>query len=166
VGWLWYLGVLVPMIGLVQLGYQARADRYTYLPLIGIFVAAAWTLDDLVRRRPRLRPLVAAACAAALVACAGLSWRQIGFWRSSVTLFERAVAVTPPNAYAQGLLGVALGETGDHEAAATHFRAALEIWPWERNLRRHFLDNARRRGRLAEAEAELAELDARTGARP
>jgi hypothetical protein len=80
-GWLWFLGLLVPVIGLVQLGDQARADRYTYLPLIGIFIAFAWTCADVVARRPRARPLVAAACTVTLILiCASCSLTISAIW--------------------------------------------------------------------------------------
>jgi hypothetical protein len=160
-GWLWYLGILVPMIGIVKLGAHARADRYTYLPHIGLFAAAAWSLAELVARRPRWRAAVAAACAASLVACAGLSFRQIGLWRSSQPLLEHTLAVTPPNPIARALLGIVFAEGGDPEAAAVHFRAALEAAPGMPLVREHFLANARQRGRLAEAQALLADLDAK-----
>jgi hypothetical protein len=157
-GWLWYLGILVPMIGLVQIGSQARADRYTYLPLIGIFVAAAWTCAEIVERKPRARTLVAAACAAALLACCGVAWRQIDLWRGTIPLFEHTLAVTPPNPMAHMMLGTALEEAGDPEAAAPHFDAAVRITPWVPLVRKRFLDNAAKLGRLEEAQALLAEL--------
>jgi hypothetical protein len=162
-GWLWYLGLLVPMIGVVQLGDQARADRYTYLPLIGLFVAAAWACADVVERRPRARPLVAAACAAALLAYAGLAWRQIGLWRGTLPLFEHTLAVTTPNPMAHVLLGIALDEAGEPEAAAPHFEAAVRLTPWVPLVRRHFLANAAKRGRLDAAHALLGELPAAPG---
>ena len=165
-GWLWYLGVLVPMIGLVQIGDQARADRYTYLPLIGIFVAAAWTCADVVERRPRARPLVAAACAAALLAYAGLAWVQIGLWRGTLPLFEHTLAVTTPNAMAHVLLGVAFDEAGNPEAAARHFREAVRLTPWMPLVRKNFIANATKLGRLDEANELLEELDTAPGARP
>jgi hypothetical protein len=158
-GWLWFLGLLVPVIGLVQLGDQGRADRYTYLPLIGIFIAVAWTCADVVARRPRSRAFVAAACAAAVLAYAGLAWAQIGLWRGTLPLFEHTLAVTTPNPMAHVLLGTALEEGGDAQAAAPHFRAALELTPWVPLVRKRFLDNAGQLGRLDEAQALLAQLD-------
>jgi hypothetical protein len=165
-GWLWYLGVLVPMIGLVQIGDQARADRYTYLPLIGIFVAAAWSCAELVQRRPRARTLVAAACAGFLLVQVGLAWRQIGLWRGTLPLFEHTLAVTTPNPMAHVLLGIALDEAGDPEAAAPHFRAAVELTPWVPLVRKNFLSNATKLGRLDEANALLDALPATPGKPP
>jgi tetratricopeptide (TPR) repeat protein len=165
-GWLWYLGVLFPMIGIVQIGDQGRADRYTYLPLIGIFVAAAWACAEVVERRPRARPLVAAGCAAVLLAYAGLAWRQIGLWRGTIPLFEHTLVVTRANAPAHLLLGLALGEAGDPEAAAPHFEAAVRLTPWVPLVRRSFLANAARLGRLDAAQALLDELPTAPGEPP
>jgi len=165
-GWLWYLGVLVPMIGLVQIGDQGRADRYTYLPLIGLFVIAAWTCADLVERQPRARPLVAAACTAALLAYTGLAWRQIDLWRGTIPLFEHTLAVTTPNPLAHFVLGNAFEVAGDPEAAAAHFRATLRLTPSVPMVRRRFLENAEKLGRLEEANQLLEELDRTPGGPP
>ncbi|MFL5339967.1 MAG: glycosyltransferase family 39 protein [Gemmataceae bacterium] len=97
VGWFWYLGTLVPMIGLVQVGEQARADRYTYLPLIGIFIIVAFGLSDLLRSRRFPRALLFAAAIAVILACATLTWKQIGYWHDSRALWAHAVAVTADN---------------------------------------------------------------------
>lgn len=129
VGWLWYLGTLVPVIGLVQVGAQAHADRYTYLPFVGLGVALAWGVPELAARLrlPRRAPAVAAA--AALVALSLLTVRQAGFWRSSFTLFEHALAVTEGNALAQHQLATAYWEERRLEPAAEHYRAALRVQP-------------------------------------
>jgi hypothetical protein len=89
VGWLWYLVTLAPVIGLVQVGSQARADRYAYLPSVGIFLALAWGLGDLAGRRPRAQPVLAGVCAGACAACLPLTGRQIGYWQDSVTLLRQ-----------------------------------------------------------------------------
>ena len=128
-GWLWYLGMLVPVIGLVQVGEQAMADRYTYLPMIGLTIAVAWGAPDLLERwRPRPE-LVAAATGLVLVTLASLTWVQIGYWRNSVTLFEHALRVTQDNHLAHTNLGVALTERGEHERAIHHYEQALRIKP-------------------------------------
>ena len=108
VGWLWFVVSLVPVIGLVQVGVQARADRYTYIPLTGIFLVCAWSLRGLALRRPRLRLPAAAASVAVLAALAAAAWLQAGYWRSDLTLFSRAVAVRPDNWIALSSLGNAL----------------------------------------------------------
>jgi tetratricopeptide (TPR) repeat protein len=122
-GWLWYMGMLAPVIGIVQVGEQARADRYTYLPLIGVFMMAAWLPSTLPRRgRGALLP---AAAAVLVAACAAASAVQARYWHSSRTLFERAVAVTEGNWLAHNDLGVLLMKEGRTEEALGHFRQAL-----------------------------------------
>jgi len=126
VGWLWYLIALLPVIGLLQVGHQAYADRYTYLPTIGIAVAVAFALRELVTHRPELRAPVVAVTLAALAALSGLTWRQIGTWRDSHTLFEHALAVTDHNYMAHTVLGVEARRSGDLRGAQEHFEQALE----------------------------------------
>ncbi|HEY5999089.1 MAG TPA: tetratricopeptide repeat protein [bacterium] len=126
VGWLWFLGALMPMIGLVQVGSQAMADRYTYLPLIGPFLAIAWTLAWAARDRGAVVPLAAGT---ALAAFALLATRQVGFWRDDVTVFGRAAAVTRDNWLAQDSLGTAAMAAGRYAEAAERYRAALAIRP-------------------------------------
>ncbi len=142
VGWLWYLGTLVPVIGLVQVGGQAIADRYTYVPLIGVFVAVSWGAGDLLARlaRPPLaggpagvsgRWSIAAAVPASLVVVilAALANGQAHTWRDSTSLFEHAVAVTPANAVAETNLGNALFEQGRADEAIRHYQEALRVGP-------------------------------------
>ncbi|HWR98884.1 MAG TPA: tetratricopeptide repeat protein [Candidatus Methanoperedens sp.] len=132
VGWLWFLVSLVPVIGLVQVGVQARADRYTYLPLTGIFLVCAWALRELVRRWSRLRPPVAAACVAALVALAARTWIQAGYWRSDTELFGRAVAVRPDNWIAINNLGNALLRAGRMQEGQAAISRAYKLNPYLR----------------------------------
>ena len=94
-GWLWFLITLLPVLGILQVGTQARADRYLYLPLVGIFLAVAWGAADLARRRPRSRVPAALAIAAAVVLLAAAAHRQAGYWRDSRTLWEHTLAVDP-----------------------------------------------------------------------
>jgi tetratricopeptide (TPR) repeat protein len=123
-GWLWYLGTLVPVIGLVQVGAQARADRYTYLPLVGIYVAAVWSAAEAAARL-RVPPRLATGLLAAVVAALAVATRaQIAYWHDSVALFERAVAVTSPNPIAHVMLGKALASEGRFDAALAQFDAA------------------------------------------
>ena len=129
VGWFWYLGTLVPVIELVQAGTFSHADRYTYIPLVGICVMAAWTWDDLLAAHaPRRR----AAAAAALLCVAGYTAatvHQIGFWKDSKNLFGHALAVTEDNPLARNNLGAALLDEGDNAAAREQFGRALELDP-------------------------------------
>ena len=129
VGWLWYLGTLVPVIGLVQVGEQARADRYTYIPLIGISIMLAWGAAELIERHPEMRVpvrvLSTAFCAGWLV----ISWTQIQYWRNSITLFEHAIASTENNYIAHLNLGAVLAEQGHTKEALRHLYASVEEKP-------------------------------------
>ena len=130
-GWFWYLGTLVPVIGFVQVGSQAMADRYTYMPLIGVFIAIAWGLAGLAEKIPRMRlaaPCMAAASLAVLLPVARV---QTGHWNNSVVLFQHALAVTPDNYLAHDSLGLALafGKEDRIPEAIEHFRQALRIKP-------------------------------------
>lgn len=129
VGWLWYLGTLVPVIGLVQVGGQAMADRYTYVPSIGLLVMLVWGLDDLLLawRVPRFVP--AAATALALAGCAVVSWEQVGLWESDIALWDRAVAVTGPNCIARCNRGEAYFHMAMVDLARQEFEQAVAIEP-------------------------------------
>jgi tetratricopeptide (TPR) repeat protein len=128
VGWLWFLGLLVPTIGIVQVGLQSMADRYAYLPAVGIFVAVAFSLAAWGRERPRARPWLAAAACAALGLLAWQSSRQLTHWRDGVALFERAVAIAPSPA-AHYNLGEALHAEGRHREALAQFEEAIRLAP-------------------------------------
>jgi len=129
VGWLWYVGMLVPVIGIVQFGLQAEADRFTYLPQIGLAIAVAWTAADACRIWPRLRPAWAIAASCAVVILAVFAWRQTSYWRDSETLWAHALACTSRNAVAHNGLGDALSGLGRADEAERHFQEALEIDP-------------------------------------
>jgi tetratricopeptide (TPR) repeat protein len=129
VGWLWFLGTLVPVIGLVQVGDQARADRYTYLPMIGLFIAVAFGVRDLAARF-HLRPLpLGLAAGVALGGCLVATTRQLRFWKDSESLFTHAIAVTTNNAVAHINLGFAFQQQGRSDAALTAYRTAVAIAP-------------------------------------
>jgi Tfp pilus assembly protein PilF len=129
VGWLWFLGTLVPVIGLVQVGGQIMADRYFYIPSIGLFIALVFGLADIARRW-RVAPALSAGIAGAiLLVLATLTNAQIQRWRDSFTLFEHTLAVTPPNLRIEYNLGVAFGASDRYDEAAAHFAKALQIDP-------------------------------------
>ncbi len=129
VGWLWYLGTLVPVIGLVQVGHQAMADRYTYIPSIGLGLAAVWSLPE-PRALGRRGPLaLCAAAAGVLLALSVLTVRQLGFWRDDATLFGHALEVTGRNWLAEQVLGVDLERRGDLPGAIARYREALRDNP-------------------------------------
>ena len=128
-GWLWYLGTLVPVIGLVQVGEQAMADRYAYLPLIGIFVMVAWGAADLADRWQVSGPARVKAAAVVLAVFAVFTWEQVTYWRSAEDLWSHAVQVTKNNFLAEMNLGAAL-MTSDHVAEAVpHLQNATRIKP-------------------------------------
>ena len=129
VGWFWYLGMLVPVIGLVQVGTQAMADRYTYVPMVGLSIAFVWTVADLVEHRPALRMVTAAATILALVVLAVASYRQATYWKSSRTLFEHTLAVTTDNSIIQNNLGVIMAGEGNTVEAIKLYRKALATAP-------------------------------------
>jgi len=128
-GWLWYLGMLVPAVGLVQVGPQAMADRFTYLPLIGVFIGVVFGLGDLAKKL-RLEPMVMVSIAGIVLAgCLFATARQLHFWRDNETLFERTLAVTKDNPVAHYTLGNGLLQRGQVEEAMAQFQKALEIKP-------------------------------------
>jgi tetratricopeptide (TPR) repeat protein len=129
VGWLWYLGTLVPVIGLVQVGAQATADRYTYVPLIGLFIMLAWAIPASAMRVRGVKLGVAMGAAASLVALSLLTWKQAGYWKDSVRIFERALEVTQDNGVAHFNLALALGSQGRFAEALMHHEATLRVEP-------------------------------------
>jgi tetratricopeptide (TPR) repeat protein len=129
VGWLWFLGTLVPVIGLVQVGGQTMADRYFYIPSIGLFIAVVFGLADIAKARRVAPSLSAAIASAVLLVLAILTNAQIRRWRDSLTLFQHALAVTPPNLPVKYNLGLALARSGRYDEAAAHFEKALQVDP-------------------------------------
>lgn len=129
VGWFWFLGTLVPVIGFVPVGTQARADRYTYLPLIGLFLLVVWAVAEISQDWRRRRWVVGALSFAVLTGCLVMTRLQLAFWRDSETLFRRALTVTSNNAVAHLNFGFALFAKGRGEEAETHFAEALRIHP-------------------------------------
>jgi Flp pilus assembly protein TadD len=125
VGWFWYLVTLTPVIGLVQVGSQARADRYAYIPTVGLSIALAWGAAEFVRSRPRLRTTMAAAAVASCLACAALTWRQAGFWQDTISLFRHSLSVTRGNFLGYNILGVALRDRGQLDEAQVNLGRAL-----------------------------------------
>jgi tetratricopeptide (TPR) repeat protein len=128
VGWLWYLGTLVPVIGLVQVGAQSMADRYTYVPLIGVFMMVAWALAAAVTSDFQ-RKVASVVAASVLSGCIVLTAQQVRLWHDGWTLFNHALAVTSNNAVAHKGIGSLLAERGDDATALKHFDAALAINP-------------------------------------
>ena len=136
VGWLWFLGMLVPMIGLLQVGSQAHADRYTYLSQIGLYVAMTWTLAEWAGTRRGRRAILAGAGATVLATLAVCARGQVTYWRSSEALWRHTLACTTRNHLAHNLLAVALGQEGRPDEAFAEFQKSLRIYP--RDAGTHF----------------------------
>ena len=129
VGWLWYLGTLVPVIGLVQVGSQAMADRYTYVPLIGLFIMMAMGIPDLLAGWRYRRIVLGISGGLLLLIFMIVTWRQAGHWYNSITLFEHALDVTANNSIIHNSLGFVLAEKGKDEEASAHYTEALRFKP-------------------------------------
>jgi tetratricopeptide (TPR) repeat protein len=150
VGWLWYVFTLVPVIGLIQVGGQARADRYTYIPLIGVFIIAAWGIP-VVLKRWRYRGAVLQAAACILVCALAASARsQVRYWESNLALWKHTVQVTADNYFARTDLGFALIDSGDFAAGIAQYTEALRINP----------DSAETHNALGAALFKQGQLDA------
>jgi len=129
VGWFWYFISLLPVIGLIQIGSHAYADRYTYIPLVGIFIAVVWGAGAWAERAPGRRSFTAALGVALTVAFVLISVQQVQHWQDAETLFRRAVSVTEQNYLAHNNLGAALSRQGRHGEAVDQFALALKIRP-------------------------------------
>ena len=154
-GWLWFLGMLVPVIGLVQVGFQSMADRYTYLPLIGVLIGVTFGVGDWVVKRRFKAAILILVAGIVLGGCLFATARQLRFWQDSETLFAHALAVTQGNHVAHNDLGMALLQKGQVDEAIAHFQKAVEIRAdYVRAL--HNLGAAlMQRGRVDEAIAPL-----------
>ena len=166
VGWLWYVGTLVPVIGIVQVGNQAMADRFMYLPMIGVLIMLAWGTSDFVaglRHRSAAQRVTAALAVIIIVACSALTWCQLGHWRNSFTVFEHAIEVEGNSAVMHQMLGLAhwqkwqddaaresLAEQEQHfDLALAEFRAAARLAP----------DQYEHEMRLSDALLQMGALD-------
>jgi tetratricopeptide (TPR) repeat protein len=153
-GWLWFAGTLVPVIGLVQVGTQSCADRYTYFPQIGLLLAACWGIADVVGRYARVA--LAIACAAALT-LAALTWKQVQVWHDSFALWNHAIRVTGDNPETLLHFGDALAQQNNVDEAAACFRRMLEIDPDSVSARSNLGTMLFQQGNLDEAERVLTD---------
>jgi tetratricopeptide (TPR) repeat protein len=129
VGWLWYLGTLVPVIGLVQVGLQSMADRYTYIPLVGLFVVIAWGIPELAAKWRYRRTALTVSAGVLVSVLMVMTFAQVKTWENDITLFQHAAGVTEDNWWAHYNLGLALAQKGDGDAAVRHFEESLRIEP-------------------------------------
>ena len=164
-GWYWYLGTLVPVIGVIQVGRQALADRYAYIPLMGIFVVLVWLAGDLLEQRAALKAVALALSAFVLSALAAISYTQISYWQNSFTLFTHALAVTPDNPIAEDNLGTALVNMGQLESSLAHFESAVRMAPQLSSAHYNLATVLHRQQQFAQAVSEY-QLAARTAGVP
>jgi len=157
VGWLWFLGTLVPVIGLVQVGVQATADRYTYLPMVGLSLALVWGIADAVANRLALRQGAAVLAGAVLLLLAVGAHAQAAYWSDSLTLFQHTVAATKGNYIILNNLGVTLAADGRHEEAIADYRQAVAIDAGYADARANLGHELLRTGKLDEAYDTLVE---------
>jgi tetratricopeptide (TPR) repeat protein len=150
-GWLWYLGTLVPVIGLVQVGRQSMADRYMYLPSIGIGIIIVWGLAYLLPQEKIRKFIFVPVAAIVLMILSFLTWQQCGYWKNSITLFEHTLQVTKNNYLAHTNLGIALAADGKIDQAMAHYDAALKIKPNDDNAHYNLGNIYMRQGNNEEA---------------
>jgi protein O-mannosyl-transferase len=129
VGWLWFLGTLVPTIGLVQVGAQSMADRYTYIPSIGLFILVVWGVNDLFDLWPERKKFLPLAASVALTGCLAVTSLQLNYWRNSIELFLHAIAVTKDNYVAYNTLGKAFEKSGQKDKALFLYSETVRIEP-------------------------------------
>ncbi len=151
VGWLWFVGMMFPVVGLVPFGTQAMADRFTYLPQIGLCIALVWGAADLCRSWPHRRWVCGVGSAVVLAALMACAWQQTSYWRDSETLWNHTIACTSRNYTAHNALGNALAYRGRFDEATSQYRKALEIWPDYPSAHFNLGVTAGSRGRLNEA---------------
>ena len=129
VGWLWYIGTLVPVIGFVQVGFQAMADRFTYIPLIGLYIIIVWGVPEIMPRWPHRNLYLATLSTTVLLCLMALTWNQAQYWKNGISLFEHTLEVTSNNWLCNYNLGTALDKEGRTDDAIKHYQEALRIKP-------------------------------------
>jgi Flp pilus assembly protein TadD len=155
VGWFWYLGTLVPAIGLVQVGTQAHADRYMYVPMVGLAMMLAWGAEDLLRERPRWNIAIAGAAAVVCLGCCAVTYAQAAYWENSETLYRHALAVTRDNTLAEHNLGsYLLDDPARLPEAIEHLHAALRLNPESVSIHSDLGTALAKSGQMPEAIAE------------
>jgi tetratricopeptide (TPR) repeat protein len=156
-GWLWYLGTLVPAIGFLQVGPQSSADRYTYMPLTGLFIICVWGATDVMAGWKFRRPAAAGAATVVLSACLALTVHQLQFWKNGMTLFEHTLAVTANNAFGEDEYAGALIVAGKGKEAFAHDEAAMRLEPGSAIIQNDYAAALVEVGRVQEALSHYAE---------
>ena len=157
VGWLWYLGTLVPVIGFVQVGAQSRADRFTYIPLIGLFLMVAWGIADLFARWSYRKIAIPSLAGVVVLACTLIARGQVRHWENSSTMWGNTLAVTTENFLAHNNLGVTLARQGRLPDAIAHYRESLRIRPDSAETQNNLGNALFRQGRASEAIVHYGE---------
>ena len=152
-GWFWYLGMLVPVIGLVQVGWQGHADRYTYLPQVGLYIALTWAIADLTASWRHQGLALGVLGSVIIGALTWTAWTQTAYWRNSETLFTHALAVTGKNDVAENNLGIVFLEKGQLDEAISRLQAAVDLRPENGPAHNNLAKALLQKGRLPEAMA-------------
>jgi tetratricopeptide (TPR) repeat protein len=150
-GWIWYLGMLVPVIGLVQVGWQGRADRYTYLPQIGLYIAATWGVADLTALYRHQRTILSTVAILTIGSLSLRAWVQTTYWRDSETLFRHALAVTTNNDVAKNNLGIVFLGQGKVDEAISMLQAAVDLRPANSPAHENLAKALLQKGQVSEA---------------
>jgi protein O-mannosyl-transferase len=156
VGWLWYVSTLVPVIGLVQVGSHTRADRYTYVPLIGLFIVLAWGIPEIMKGWHYRKEALAAASALTLISLMAVTWMQVGYWRNSLSLFDHTLSVTEDNWIMLNNRGLVYGTAGNYERAIEDYDKAIKINPV---YAKSYYNRALSYGNLGDHKRALADFD-------
>jgi len=156
-GWLWYVGTLVPVIGLVQVGGQAMADRYTYLPSLGLFILIVWGAYELTQRWPYHFITLSLAGSVAIILCLCVTRQQLEYWQDSETLFGHALAVTEDNYVAHNNLGLALEKKGQTDEAVRQYQEALRLTPGFAEAHNNLGIALQKQGQIDEARSQFQE---------
>ncbi len=128
-GWLWYTGTFVPVIGIVQVGSHAKADRYTYIPLIGLFIMAAWGVPDLLKKWKYRKEILLTSSALSILCLCIITWTQVGYWENSITLFDHTLKVTDDNSLIYNNRGNEYDDSGNYKQAVEDYSKAIAIKP-------------------------------------
>jgi tetratricopeptide (TPR) repeat protein len=157
-GWFWYLGMLVPVIGLVQVGWQGHADRYTYLPQIGLYIAGTWAFADLTASWRSRRVLLGAAALLVVTALSCSAWIQTSYWSDSETLFRHALAVTAKNDVAENNLGIVFLRQGKVDQAISLLQGAVDLRPDNRFAHENLAKALLQKGQVEDALVHYRKL--------
>jgi protein O-mannosyl-transferase len=156
-GWFWYVGTLVPVIGLVQVGAQSMADRYTYIPLIGVFIMIAWGVPQILEKRPYHKAFLSIVAGVLILLFSVCAWSQVRHWRTTIALFEHALEVTSGNYLAHTNIGVVLARNDKIEEAIEHYQKSLDIKPDDADTHNNLGFALIRQGKFEEAVSHFKE---------